>query len=82
MTPHPDETQDRPVFGCSLEGHLRVYKREIAVVIEECITALRENWMDTEGLFRIAASSAKTKFLKVGSVGHDTVGQNLRYPSN
>ena len=52
----------------SLQEHLRAHKCEIAVVIEECISALRENWMDTEGLFRLAASAAKIKFLKVYTV--------------
>ena len=61
------DRQDQPVFGQHLEQHLRAYKCDIAVVIEECISAIRENWMDTEGLFRLAASSAKIKFLKVST---------------
>ena len=61
------DRQDQPVFGQPLEDHLRAYKCDIAVVIEECISAIRESWMDTEGLFRLAASSAKIKFLKVSS---------------
>lgn len=61
----PDETQDRPVFGLSLVEHLRISKREIAVVLETCCTELRKEWMDTEGLFRIAGGQSKVKFLKV-----------------
>ena len=61
------DRQDQPVFGQPLEDHLRAYKCEIAVVIEDCISAIRESWMDTEGLFRLAASSAKIKFLKVNA---------------
>ena len=61
------DRQDQPVFGHPLEEHLRAYKCDIAVVIEECSSAIRENWMDTEGLFRLAASSAKIKFLKVST---------------
>ena len=60
-----DETQDRPVFGMSLAEHLRISKRDIAAVLETCCTGLRKDWMDTEGLFRIAGGQAKVKFLKV-----------------
>jgi hypothetical protein len=42
-----------------------VSKREIAVVLETCCTELRKEWMDTEGLFRIAGGQGKVKFLKV-----------------
>ena len=60
-----DETQDRPVFGLSLVEHLRISKREIAVVLETCCNELRKEWMDTEGLFRIAGGQSRVKFLKV-----------------
>ncbi|KAL5473106.1 hypothetical protein EMCRGX_G027551 [Ephydatia muelleri] len=59
-----NETQERPVFGCPLEEHLKVCKQDIAVVLSTCTTALREKWMDTEGLFRLAAGAAKIKYLK------------------
>ena len=38
----------RPVFGCSLEDHLRVNDREIAFVIEECILYLLDCGLDVE----------------------------------
>ena len=38
----------RPVFGCSLEDHLRVNDREIAFVIEECVLHLLENGLNVE----------------------------------
>lgn len=60
-----DDTQDRPVFGLSLGEHLRISKRDIAVVLETCCMELRKEWMDTEGLFRIASGQSKVKFLKV-----------------
>lgn len=59
-----NETQERPVFGCPLEEHLKVCKQDIAVVLSTCTTALRDKWMDTEGLFRLAAGAAKIKYLK------------------
>ena len=40
----------RPVFGCSLEDHLRVNDREIAFVLEECVLYLLENAIDVEVL--------------------------------
>lgn len=40
----------RPVFGCSLDDHLRVNDREIAFVIEECVLHLLENGLDVEVL--------------------------------
>ena len=40
-------------------------KQDIAVVLTTCVAALREKWMDTEGLFRLAAGAAKIKYLKV-----------------
>lgn len=48
----------------SLTEHLKLSKREVAVVIQDCVEALRDGWMDTEGLFRVAGSAAKVKFLK------------------
>lgn len=60
-----EESQQRPLFGMSLEEHRKISKREVAVVIQDCIEALRDGWMDTEGLFRIAGSATKVKFLKV-----------------
>ena len=62
---HIDESLERPVFGVDLDEHLSHSKRDIAMVLEVCCTALRKNGMDTEGLFRIGAGSAKVKFLKV-----------------
>lgn len=38
----------RAVYGCPLEDHLRVHEREIAFVIEECITFLHEFAMDVQ----------------------------------
>ena len=60
-----EESQERPIFGMSLTEHLKLSKREVAVVIQDCVEALRDGWMDTEGLFRVAGSAAKVKFLKV-----------------
>lgn len=44
----------KPVFGVSLEEHLRVTGRKIAYPIELCVCALSELGMDEEGLFRVA----------------------------
>ena len=53
------------MFGCPLEEHLRLFKTEVSVVLEACCQALTEQWMDTEGLFRIAAGTARVRLLKV-----------------
>ena len=63
-----DEAPDRPIFGLDLDEHLRILKCEVAAALEACCTSLRESGMDTEGLFRIAASSAKVKLLKVSAM--------------
>ena len=39
---------NRPVFGRSLESHLRQMDRELAVVIEECISVLYQEALDEE----------------------------------
>lgn len=64
----PDDTKERPMFGCPLEEHLRLFKTDVAVVLESCCQALRDQWMDTEGLFRIAAGTARVRLLKVGNL--------------
>ena len=38
----------RPVFGCPLPDHLNVLKREIAIVIEECVLFIIEHAMEAE----------------------------------
>ncbi|CAI8013575.1 Rho GTPase-activating protein 44 [Geodia barretti] len=48
----------------SLEEHGKLSKREVALVIQDCVEALRDGCLDTEGLFRIAGSATKVKFLK------------------
>ena len=53
------------MFGCPLEEHLRLFKTDVAIVLEACCQALRDQWMDTEGLFRIAAGTARVRLLKV-----------------
>ena len=60
------------MFGCSLEEHLRLFKTDVSVVLEACCQALRDQWMDTEGLFRIAAGSARVRLLKVCYKYHDS----------
>lgn len=44
----------KPVFGVSLEEHLRVTGRKVAYPIELCVCALSVLAMDEEGLFRVA----------------------------
>ena len=43
-----DESELQPVYGCPLEDHLRIQKREIAFVIEECATFLYAEAMDIQ----------------------------------
>lgn len=48
------DSSEKPVFGLSLEEHLRVTGRKIAYPIELCVCALSVLAMDEEGLFRVA----------------------------
>ncbi|XP_070581128.1 rho GTPase-activating protein 44-like isoform X2 [Ptychodera flava] len=59
-----EENPQRPVFGTSLESHLRVSEREIALPVEVCCEAIIQFGLEEEGLFRIAGSSSKVKKLK------------------
>lgn len=54
----------RKVFGTSLKEHLRITGKRIAYPLEICITALSQDGMLEEGLFRVAASTTKVKRLK------------------
>ncbi|GFY51721.1 rho GTPase-activating protein 44 [Trichonephila inaurata madagascariensis] len=54
----------KPVYGCSLEEHLRVTNREIAQVIETCVSFLLEYGILEEGLLRVAGSASKLKKIK------------------
>ncbi|XP_054281560.1 rho GTPase-activating protein 44-like isoform X1 [Macrosteles quadrilineatus] len=55
----------KPVFGVSLEEHLRVTGRKIAYPIELCVCALSVLAMDEEGLFRVAGGASKIKRMKL-----------------
>ncbi|KAG8196175.1 hypothetical protein JTE90_007904 [Oedothorax gibbosus] len=54
----------QPVFGVHLSDHLRLSKREIAIVIESCICWILESAIEEEGLFRIGGSMIKIKKIK------------------
>ncbi|XP_052771143.1 rho GTPase-activating protein 44-like isoform X3 [Mya arenaria] len=54
----------KPVYGMSLEEHLRVTNRDIATVLEACVCYLLEYGLEEEGLFRIAGMASKVKKLK------------------
>ena len=56
-----------PVYGNSLEDHLKRINRDISAVLEECICTLLMNGVNEEGLFRIAGSASKVKKLKVST---------------
>jgi hypothetical protein len=57
------DTTQKPVFGTSLDEHLRVTKREVSLAIEMCVGWLLNN-LNEEGLFRIPGSTSKVKKLK------------------
>lgn len=44
----PEMMATRPVFGCSLEEHLRHSKRDVASVIEECAVTIIRKGLDVE----------------------------------
>ncbi|KAF0314648.1 Rho GTPase-activating protein 44 [Amphibalanus amphitrite] len=54
----------KPVFGLSLEEHLRVSGRQVALPLEMCICRLLQIGADEEGLFRVAGSTSKARKLK------------------
>lgn len=43
-----DESELQPVYGCPLDDHLRIQEREIAFVLEECVTFLHREAMDVQ----------------------------------
>lgn len=47
----------KAVFGCPLDEHLRLNRRQIALPLELCVCALWELGMTEEGLFRVAGGS-------------------------
>ncbi|XP_014206008.1 rho GTPase-activating protein 17 isoform X2 [Copidosoma floridanum] len=55
----------KPVYNFSLEEHLRVTNRRIALPIQLCVCALLRVGMEEEGLFRVAGSATKLKRLKL-----------------
>ncbi|XP_033739440.1 rho GTPase-activating protein 44-like isoform X2 [Pecten maximus] len=54
----------KPVFGTTLDEHLRVTGRDIALPLEACVLTLLETGIDEEGLFRIAGMASRVKKLK------------------
>ena len=76
LTPPPvDQTNNQPVYGLPLEQHLDRIGQPVSTVMHDCCIALREKWMDTEGIFRIAASAAKLKLLRVCGL-YTTIGDS------
>ncbi|XP_022911194.1 rho GTPase-activating protein 92B-like [Onthophagus taurus] len=59
------DSRIKPIFGTSLEEHLRVTNRRIAYPLEICICALSEIGMSEEGLFRVAGSVTRVKRMKL-----------------
>ncbi|XP_067935255.1 rho GTPase-activating protein 17-like [Watersipora subatra] len=59
-----DQNTSRPVYGYPLEEHLQATGKEVATVIETCVSILYHNGMEEEGLFRVAGSNSKLKKLK------------------
>ncbi|CDW51923.1 rho GTPase activating protein 44 [Trichuris trichiura] len=64
VTERIDRHPRRPVYGQSLEKHLRYSSREIALVLEVCCAALTDIGLNAEGLFRIPGNSLKVRRLK------------------
>lgn len=62
-----DDSHIRPVFGASLEEHLRVTSRKIAFPIELCVCTLLELGMEEEGLFRVAGGMKQSTVFKIST---------------
>lgn len=59
------DSATKPVYGQSLEEHLRVTDRKVAFPIELCVCALLELGMEEEGLFRVAGGASKVRRMKM-----------------
>lgn len=55
----------KAVYGCPLEEHLRLSKRQIALPLELCVCALWELGMREEGLFRVAGGASRVRRMKL-----------------
>ncbi|XP_058797155.1 rho GTPase-activating protein 44-like isoform X2 [Phymastichus coffea] len=60
-----NDNETKPVYGYSLEEHLRVTNRKIALPIQLCVCALLRLGMEEEGLFRIASGASKLRRMKL-----------------
>lgn len=60
-----NDNEMKPVYGHSLEEHLRVTNRKIALPIQLCVSALLKIGMEEEGLFRIAGGASKLRRIKL-----------------
>ncbi|OXU23218.1 hypothetical protein TSAR_001023 [Trichomalopsis sarcophagae] len=60
-----NDNESKPVYGYSLEEHLRVTNRKIALPIQLCVSALLRLGMEEEGLFRIASGASKLRRMKL-----------------
>ena len=60
-----DDNEMKPVYGYSLEEHLRVTNRKIALPIQLCVSALLRLGMEEEGLFRVASGASKLRRMKL-----------------
>lgn len=60
-----DDNETKPVYGYSLEEHLRVTNRKIALPIQLCVCTLLRLGMEEEGLFRIASGASKLRRMKL-----------------
>ncbi|UYV79975.1 ARHGAP17 [Cordylochernes scorpioides] len=59
-----DDSSQKAMFGVSLSDHLAATGRQVALVIEACVSYLLELGVEEEGLFRIAGSPSKMKRMK------------------
>ncbi|KHN79438.1 Rho GTPase-activating protein 44 [Toxocara canis] len=64
----------RPVFGCHLEDHLRYTKRQIAVVLEVCCSALKRYGFNEKGLFRVNGNNNRIRRMKAAFDAHQICG--------
>jgi len=59
MSVRPEFSAPQPVFGMALGSHLERSCRDIASVLEDCVSALLDYGMDEE-VWRIAYTRART----------------------
>lgn len=64
MSKNIEESVYQAIYGMSLEQQLKIFKRDISFVLEDCIQFLLNYGLNVEGLFRITGGAIRIRKLK------------------